>query len=48
MIIVEPVQTAVCCKRAAGTFAPVEVGTQLSVDGEYRPPVLTAPPQTII
>src|SRR5882724_10772281 len=50
-----PVQTAVWLDLAEGTFAPVEVGLQVSDDGSYRPPVFSHtklkpsyPPQTII
>ena len=51
-IISLPVQTAVCCVRAAGALV-VLVAVQLSVPGSYLPPVFKAgatayPPQTII
>jgi hypothetical protein len=54
MIISVPVQTAVCQNRASGQAFPVEVETQESVVGLYRPPVSRyafvplLPPQTII
>jgi hypothetical protein len=55
MIIFEPVQTAVWPLRLDGTSAPVEVGSQESVAGRYRPPVFVSlgvapamPPQIII
>src|SRR5580765_2844628 len=55
----EPVQTATCSLRAAGTFAPEPVvrddANHASEDGTYRPPLLSCvlpleatPPQTII
>ena len=52
-IISLPVHTALCRYRATGTFAPVLVGTHVSVPGVYRPPsfklpLLPLPPQTII
>ena len=51
-IISLPVHTAVWLFREAGTFAPVLVGTHVSVPGVYRPPLFptppTSPPQTII
>src|SRR2546422_405377 len=53
MIISVPAQTAVWMYRRDGTFAPILVGTQVSAEGLYRPPVFSqpqepCPPQTII
>ena len=54
MTISEPVQTAVWPLLTDGQIVPGEVGTQLSVEGVYRPPVFRLeplpmlPPQMII
>ena len=40
-----PVQIAVWPPRAEGAFV-VDVGVQVSVEGSYRPPVLSPPPHT--